>query len=330
MNEIFCSKKIKNSVEKILNEHDTCVFIFHGQEGIGKRSFANCLANRILQSKNNNHFKIDLPLKLDQFQKKNEHLFQNNSHPDVFVLDEENDKSIKIDKVRELKQFLSQTSSVSEYKIIIIDPIEDLTINATNTLLKSLEETNHNTYIFLISHNLENVLKTIQSRVFKFYFNPISKEEFISLLSSRIKYNFNDEELILINNLFNFSPGKFLQFYNEKISLVDDYVNFIKHFFSKTPSNQTSFEDANFHLDLKLLFLNNFIKNILSYFSDKKFNKFTIDFEKEIIESLNLNSVLIDKIYTEFNLFQSLLRDALIYNSNIDDIINIFIKKIDL
>ena len=86
------------------------------------------------------------------------------------------------DKVRELKQFLSQTSSVSEYKIIIIDPIENLTINATNTLLKSLEETNHNTYIFLISHNLENVLKTIQSRVFKFYFNPISKEEFISLL----------------------------------------------------------------------------------------------------------------------------------------------------
>ena len=52
-------------------------------------------------------------------------------------------------------------------------PIEDLTINATNTLLKNLEETNHNTYVFLISHNLEKVLKTIQSRVFKFYFNPI-------------------------------------------------------------------------------------------------------------------------------------------------------------
>ena len=47
MNEIFCSKKIKNSVEKILNQHDTCVFIFHGQEGIGKRSFANFLANKI-------------------------------------------------------------------------------------------------------------------------------------------------------------------------------------------------------------------------------------------------------------------------------------------
>ena len=53
-------------------------------------------------------------------------------------------------------------------------------------------------------------------------------------------------------------------------------------------------------------------------------------FEKEVIEDLNLNSVLVDKIYNEYNLFQSLLRDALIYNSNIDDLIEIFLQKIDL
>ena len=71
MNEIFCSKIIKNSVEKILNQYDTCVFIFYGQEGIGKRSFANFLTNKILQSKtNNNYFKIDLPLELNDLQKK--------------------------------------------------------------------------------------------------------------------------------------------------------------------------------------------------------------------------------------------------------------------
>ena len=56
MNDIFCSKKIQVSVEKILNRHDTCVFIFHGQEGIGKRSFANTLSNKILQLKNKNDY----------------------------------------------------------------------------------------------------------------------------------------------------------------------------------------------------------------------------------------------------------------------------------
>ena len=331
MNEIFCSKKIKNFVEKILNQHDTCVFIFHGQEGIGKRSFANSLTNKILQLKiDNNYFKTDLPLKLDQFQKKNENLFLNNTHPDVFILEEDNNKSIKIDKVRELKKFLSQTPSVSEYKIIIIDPIEDLTINATNTLLKSFEETNHNTYIFLISHNLENVLKTIQSRVFKFYFNPITKEEFISLLSDKKEFSFSNEELILVNNLFSFSPGKFLQFYPKENTLMNDYVQFIQNFVITNSQVESASDVTNFDLNLKLLFLNNFIKNILSYFVEKKFSNFTINFEKEIIKNLNLNSVLIDKIYNEFNLFQSLLRDALVYNSNIDDLIEIFFKKIKL
>ena len=331
MNDIFCAKQIKDSVEKILNQHDTCVFIFHGQEGIGKRTFANILSNKILMLKNkSDYFKIDTNLKSDQFQQKQENLILNKTHPDLFIIEKEINKSIKIEKARELKHFLSQTTSISEYKVVIIDPIEDLTINATNTLLKSLEETKHNTYIFLISHNLQNVLKTIQSRVFKFYFNPISRIEFISLMSNKKKYSFSDEELILVNNLFNFSPGKFLQFYLKDNLLMNNYVQFINNFITKNKSSQNLFEIANYNLDLKLLFLNNFIKNILSYFTDKKFNEFTIEAEKEVIENLNLNSVLIDKIYNEYNLFQSLLRDALVYNSNIDDLIEIFLQKIDL
>ena len=331
MNDIFCSKQIQLSVEKVLNQHDTCVFIFHGQEGIGKRSFANILCNKILQFKNrNDYFSIDTNLNSYQFQQKQENLIFNKTHPDLFVIEKDINKSIKIEKTREIKNFLSQTASISEYKIIIIDPIEALTINATNTLLKNLEETNHNTYIFLISHNLENVLKTIQSRVFKFYFHPISKEEFISLLNSKKSYSFNNEELILINNFFNFSPGKFLQFYNNENSLMNDYVLFINNFIAMNKSTQNISNNIFYELDLKLLFLNNFIKNIMSYFIDKNFNEFTINFEKEVIQNLNLNSVLIDKIYNEYNLFQSLLRDALIYNSNIDDLIEIFLQKINL
>ena len=111
---------------------------------------------------------------------------------------------------------------------------------------------------------------------------------------------------------------------------MNDYIQFINNFVTKSSSADRLLDVNNFELNLKLLFLNNFVKNILSYFTEKKFNNFTINFEKEIIKNLNLNSVLIDKIYNEFNLFQSLLRDALVYNSNIDDLIEIFLKKINL
>ncbi len=46
-------------------------FYFSWARGYWKRSFANFLTSKILQSKiNNNYFKIDLPLKLNEFQKK--------------------------------------------------------------------------------------------------------------------------------------------------------------------------------------------------------------------------------------------------------------------
>ena len=331
MNEIYCSKEIKIAVEKILNQYDTSVFIFYGQEGIGKRSFTNALSNKILQIKNKcDYFSVEPLINFENIQQKNENLILNNTHPDLFILEQHDDKSISIDNVRELKLFLNQTRSISKNKVIIIDPVENLTINATNTLLKSLEETNHNTYIFLISHNLENVLKTIQSRVFKFYFNPISKEHFISLLSQIKKYNFNNDELILINNMFNYSPGKFLQFYFEENKLLDDYKIFILNLKNKTLFNQKLQKNFFVSHNLKILFLNNFIKNIITFFLSGDFNNFTIGYEKEIIKNLNLNSVLINRIYTEYSLFQSLLRDTLIYNSNVDDLLEIFINKIDL
>ena len=150
------------------------------------------------------------------------------------------------------------------------------------------------------------------------------------MLSSKKNYSFNKEELILVNNLFNFSPGKFLEFYSKENSLMNDYVLFINNFIKINKSTQNLSNNNIYELDLKLLFLNNFIKNIISYFTDKKFNEFTINFEKQVIKDLNLNSVLVDKIYNEYNLFQSFLRDALIYNSNIDDLIEIFLQKIDL
>ena len=43
-----------------------------------------------------------------------------------------------------------------------------------------------------------------------------------------------------------------------------------------------------------------------------------------------MNSVLIDKIYNEYNIFQELLDGAVTYNSSIDDLLEIFIHKINL
>ena len=100
------------------------------------------------------------------------------------------------------------------------------------------------------------------------YFNSIPKEKFTSLLSFKKNFSFSNEELILVNNLFNFSPGKFLQFYFKENSLMNDYILFINNFITINKSTQNLSKNTICELDLKLLFLNNFINVTWMHFEN--------------------------------------------------------------
>ena len=50
--------------------------------------------------------------------------------------------------------------------------------------------------------------------------NPPKFDNVDYFLSEKKEFSFSKEELILVNNLFNFSPGKFLQFYPENRELL--------------------------------------------------------------------------------------------------------------
>ncbi len=84
--------------------------------------------------------------------------------------------SIKIEQARDIIHFLS-LRAVGNAKIIIIDGIEDMTIQAANSLLKSLEEPPVDTYFFLITSQLGRVLTTIRSRAQLVRFSPLGSEQ---------------------------------------------------------------------------------------------------------------------------------------------------------
>jgi DNA polymerase-3 subunit delta' len=56
------------------------------------------------------------------------------------VAPEEEGKAIKVDQIRHLVDFMNMTSQYGRYKIAIISPAEQMNINASNSLLKTLEE----------------------------------------------------------------------------------------------------------------------------------------------------------------------------------------------
>ncbi|MGE7991940.1 DNA polymerase III subunit delta' [Pseudomonas sp. NPDC089554] len=132
-------------------------YLLHGPQGTGKRALAERLMARLLCQR---------PDGLEACgQCKSCLLLKAGSHPDNFVLEpEEADKPIKVDQVRDLVAFVVQTAQLGGRKVVLIEPAEAMNINASNALLKSLEEPSGNTVLLLVSHQPSRLLPTIKSR----------------------------------------------------------------------------------------------------------------------------------------------------------------------
>jgi len=132
-------------------------YLFSGQPGGGKRRFASAFAAFLM---------CDTPaggLACDQC--RSCHLRLAGSHPDLLLLEpEEEGKAIRVDAVRQLVDFISQTAQQGGRKVVVLQPAEAMNVNAANALLKSLEEPSAETYLLLISDQPSRLLPTIRSR----------------------------------------------------------------------------------------------------------------------------------------------------------------------
>ncbi len=86
-----------------------------------------------------------------------------NNYEDLFILDKEG-PSIRDEYIEEMQEFLKRKASLDLGKFAIVNRADLLTPKAQNRLLKTLEEPTKNTFIILLSENIENFLDTVKSR----------------------------------------------------------------------------------------------------------------------------------------------------------------------
>jgi len=152
--------------------------LFTGAKGVGKATLAHQIA-RALLSNSMEHLGERRTLALSS----TDHLLRAGNHPDFILLEKEADekgkmpKDISVEKARSVVHFFSQTSLEDNWRIAIIDSVDDLTIKGANTLLKILEEPPHKCLLILISQNLESVLPTLRSRAQIIQFSTLSEKE---------------------------------------------------------------------------------------------------------------------------------------------------------
>ena len=63
-----------------------------------------------------------------------------------------------------MQRRLTTRPTLGERRVVIVDPVDDLETNASNALLKSLEEPPQGTFFLLIAHRIDRLLPTIRSR----------------------------------------------------------------------------------------------------------------------------------------------------------------------
>ena len=137
--------------------------LLSGVSGIGKKDLAFYLAQGLLcQSPLNNPQNGQLEA---CHQCRSCQLVKAGNHPDFYHLTTpEEKKVIPVDDIRELIQWSVLSSQLNGKKVIIIEPAEAMNLNASNSLLKTLEEPVPGTIIILVSNKKQALLATIRSR----------------------------------------------------------------------------------------------------------------------------------------------------------------------
>ena len=113
---------------------------------------------------------------------------------------------ITIDQARQMRQAAQYGPSEGRRRLFLIDHADRANDEASNSLLKTLEEPAACLTIVLTAENPNELLPTIRSRAIPFYFAPLSNEEMEKFLAAFTELN-KDERQSLIR-LAQGSPGR--------------------------------------------------------------------------------------------------------------------------
>ena len=166
-------------VSQMLNQDRFAhALLLEGMRGVGKRVFAHQLAQLLLCKSDS---KIGFCEKCSSCE-----WFRAGSHPDFIVLQpEEGKKLISVNAIRSCSQQVFKTSHQNGYRVLLIDPADSMTLEAANSLLKTLEEPPPQTLLMLLTDKPARLLPTIRSRARRLQFRLPAVEDALQWLTAQ-------------------------------------------------------------------------------------------------------------------------------------------------
>lgn len=176
---------LQSSVRKNRISH---AYLFSGPEGVGKKLVAIGFAKLINCTSGGGE---NLDCECVSCAKTEKGL-----NPDVLVFGYPDEKTIKVDHVRQdIERLIHLAPYENPYKVFIIDGAQRMNFNAQNAFLKTLEEPPPNSVIILITTLADLLMPTIRSRCQSVVFQPLEAGQVREFLEKE-KPGDNDPELV--------------------------------------------------------------------------------------------------------------------------------------
>ena len=142
-------------------------YIFSGVRGVGKTTTARILAKALNCAKG--------PTPEPDNTCDSCRAIADGASLDVLEIDAASNRGI--DQIRELREMVRYAPAGSRYKVVILDEAHQLTDEASNALLKTLEEPPEHVIFILATTQPEDLVDTIKSRAQLFQFRSLSFKE---------------------------------------------------------------------------------------------------------------------------------------------------------
>jgi len=179
LEEIKGNARTKEILQEALkNGRLAGTLLFVGPGGVGKSLMAGYLAKSV-NCLNSNFAACDNCNSCLRIEARN--------HPDVHWVEKDDSGSIKIDQVRQIEKEIQLKPYEGKKKVFIIIEAQDLTLEACNALLKTLEEPPSNSLLILTSAHADQLLPTVLSRCQKFFFTALGPEALKNVLMKDYK-----------------------------------------------------------------------------------------------------------------------------------------------
>ena len=198
------NKKVRERLWRIAAEDRLAhAYLFAGPEEVGKKTTALAFARRILCEKREACATCPSCLSWKA------------GHPDFLFIAPEGEglrRNIGINQARSARRFLELTGQLGERKVVVIDEADRLGGEATNSLLKALEEPSPRMVIILVTAIPWALLATVRSRCVSVRFSPVSNAQILSWLSAS---GVSVDEAAELTRLSGGRPGRVHEFIND-------------------------------------------------------------------------------------------------------------------